>query len=98
MCAAIRSYERWSGKERTAATRKTNEAVKKGLIPPASDFSCRMCGRGKDEVYRMEYHHENYDTPTENLTPLCNGCHIKFHKQYIRDELAKEKKQTDGAV
>lgn len=75
------SFGKWSPKERDAGVRKTNRAIKKGIIPPPSDFSCTMCGRGKDQVYRMEYHHKNYDTPTENLVPLCSGCHSKMHRQ-----------------
>jgi predicted HNH restriction endonuclease len=83
------SFGRWSAEERNAVLKKTNKAIKNGDIPPASDFICKMCGRGKDEVHRMHYHHESYDDPVK-LIPLCSGCHMKLHKQFKREELAKK--------
>jgi len=84
MCAAKTSFGRWSAKERGAVSKKTNAAIKKGILPPPSDFVCQICGRGKEEAYRIEYHHETYDDPLRDLVPLCNACHSKFHRQRNR--------------
>jgi len=90
MCAAKTSFGQWSAKERDAIGRKTSIAIQKGILPPASDFVCKICGRGKDAVYRMEYHHETYYDPLKDLIPMCSGCHSKFHRQLRRAEPHKK--------
>ena len=67
--------ERKSNSEKIKARRQVRDAIKRGILLPVSQCSCKDCG-----VTACDYHHENYLLPLE-VIPLCRGCHTLRHKK-----------------
>jgi hypothetical protein len=67
--------ERKSNPEKIKARNQVHDAIRKGILLPVSQCSCKDCG-----VTACDYHHENYLLPLE-VIPLCRGCHILRHKK-----------------
>ena len=72
----MRDYKGWTGKERLASLKKTKAAIAAGIIPPPT--KCNRCGR---TTGRIDYHNHDYSDPIKNLEPLCQGCHIRLHRE-----------------
>jgi len=73
----MKSYKQWSAAERTASLKKTNQAIKDGLIPQAT--KCERCGQTEGKVM---YHNEDYSDPIKYLVSMCWRCHMILHSQY----------------
>ena len=74
-------FWRWSAEQRSKSLDETNKAINCGCIKPANEYSCVICGCGKDEGKEIKYHNKNYCHPTKDLIPLCRGCHLSLHLQ-----------------
>jgi transposase-like protein len=72
----MRDYKGWTGKERLASLKKTKAAIAAGIIPPPT--KCNRCGK---TTGRIDYHNHDYSDPIKNLEPLCQGCHIRLHRE-----------------
>ena len=77
----MKSYKGWTGEERTKSLRKTNEAIRKGIIPPAK--KCNRCGQ---EEGIIQYHNHDYSDPVKYLEPLCWRCHMVLHSEHRAPE------------
>lgn len=93
----IGRWRKWSGEERTKSFNMTAKALRKGLIPFASQ--CRVCGQTEGILM---YHNKNYDVTLaflpkllagtaspeeidairEVLVPLCWRCHMIYHSYW----------------
>jgi len=72
----MKSYKGWTGKERSKSLKKTNEAIRKGIIPPAK--TCNRCGQDKGII---QYHNHDYSDPIKYLEPMCWRCHMVLHSE-----------------
>jgi hypothetical protein len=66
-CSKLRP--RKNGQAQAAA--KVNQAVKKGILPPAATLICVDCGKPA-----QCYEHRDYNKPLE-VVPTCKGCNIR---------------------
>ncbi len=89
MSAVKTGYKCWTAEQRNESYKLTKKAITDGKIPHPSKLKCAKCGRGKNEVYRMDYHNQNYNDPIKYLVPLCSGCHLKLHRQ-LKQKLVKK--------
>ncbi len=61
-------------KKMRRAISKVSYAVITGALPPVKSMPCHDC----NEVFSVQYHHEDYDKPLE-VIPLCRHCHRLRH-------------------
>ena len=47
-----------------------------GVISPPT--KCNRCGK---TTGRIDYHNSDYSDPIKSLVPLCQGCHMKLHRE-----------------
>jgi hypothetical protein len=73
----MKPYKGWTGKERTRSLKKTNEAIREGVIPPP--IQCNRCGQDRGII---QYHNHDYSDPIKYLEPLCWRCHMVLHSEY----------------
>lgn len=85
MTFSMRSYNGISAQERLASYRKTKQAIAAGIIPPPS--KCSECGQTQG---RIDYHSEDYHSPTKGLVELCARCHLFLHCRFKHSKLYKE--------
>ena len=70
-------YNGYSGELRVLADRKIKIAVELGLIPPAKECSCSVCGTSGG---RIDYHNEDYSRPLRTVA-ICMKCHLALHNR-----------------
>jgi hypothetical protein len=80
----MKSYKGWTGEERTRSLKKTNEAIRKGIILPAK--KCNRCGQEEGIIH---YHNHDYSDPIKHLEPLCWRCHMILHSEHRAPEACR---------
>ncbi len=71
----MKDYKKWTERDRRKSLRKTNEAIKAGIIPKPS--RCARCGG----IRGVHYHNHDYSDPIKHLEALCSKCHLKEHRE-----------------
>ncbi len=82
----MKSYKKWSAKERLESLKKTKQAIKDWIIPEAKKLWCKRCWQTEGII---EYHNEDYSDPIKFLEPLCFRCHIIHHSKFRAPEACK---------
>lgn len=59
-------------------------------------YKCRLCGNGKN----LQVHHIHYDSVGSegvlDLTPLCDGCHFRYHDRPRKKHKKPKKKRKNS--
>ncbi len=94
----MRDYKEVTAKQRWASLRLTQKAIAEGSLKKPS--KCAICDKTEG---RIDYHNETYESPTEELFEICQGCHMRWHnrhrfrtsfiKYFITDERYKKLNQ-----
>jgi hypothetical protein len=80
------TWNGWTDKERNTSARKTNRAIKDGIIP-AKPSKCNRCGQTEGV---LEWHNDDYSDPIKYLEGLCYRCHMVLHCEHLNPQSAKE--------
>ncbi len=88
----MKSYKGWTGAQRTASLKKTNEAIRQGIIPKPK--KCKRCGQ---EQGIIQYHNHDYSDPIKYLEPLCWRCHMVLHSESRAPEACAKYWEEIGA-
>ena len=72
------AYNGFSGELRCIVDRKIKVAVELGLIPPARESGCSVCGNTEG---RIDYHNEDYSRPLQTVA-ICMKCHLSLHNRF----------------
>jgi hypothetical protein len=79
-CARATSFchdcQRQHAREQRAALSRVYAAVKRGLLPRASDHGCADC-----DSPATDYDHRDYTKPLD-VEPVCRSCNIKRGPAY----------------
>ena len=89
----MRDYKGWTANERLASLKKTKAAIAAGIIP--SPTKCNRCGK---TTGRIDYHNHNYSDPIKYLEQMCQGCHIRLHRQENEQIAEQDGKQQQSVA
>lgn len=81
----LADYNGFTEKERYEYSKIQQKAIEEGILKPEEETKCVICGQ--DRGIRV-YHVENYfpERIVENSIPMCNSCHLKFHKSRLTNQ------------
>jgi hypothetical protein len=90
----LQHYNGYASDQRILKWQALCLAIAMGLIPPAGNFPCDICGTTSHDT-PISYHSENYDILTEQY-PLCRSCHALIHTRHWKSKAWRETLSTYG--